>query len=83
MVKGTTRQVIVVTGTSNASFDQAIFLVKDDLVLKGGISERTLLKEAQQACQSASRSANRKRIIWTLSGSAITGIVWLLTILLQ
>lgn len=83
MVKGTTRQVIVVTGTDNASFDQAIFLVKDELISKGGVSERTLLKEARQVCQSRSRFTNWKNMIWTLSGCAITGFVWLLTVLLQ
>ena len=83
MVKGTTRQVIVVTGTNNASFDQAIFLVKDELISKGGVSERALLKEAQQVCQSRSRFGTWKNMIWTLSGCAITGFVWLLTVLFQ
>ena len=43
MVKGTTRQVVVVKGPDPKLFDQAIFLVRDDVVLDGGVTEEALL----------------------------------------
>ena len=50
MVKGITRQVVVVQGGDPAMFEQAIFLVRDDLVSQGGVSEEALLEEARRAC---------------------------------
>lgn len=82
MVKGTTRQVIVVHGSSDTSFDQAIFLVKDKIVSNGGVSENALLKEAQQITAAALRHTNWGNILRVLSGSSIVGLIWLLTALL-
>ena len=45
MVKGTSRQVIVVQGTEPKLFEQAIFILRDN-ALGAGISEDALLKEA-------------------------------------
>lgn len=83
MVKGTARQVIVVNGTGSTSFDQAFFLVKDKVITEDRISEADLLKEARQVCRSAVKPLNIKHILWLLSGSALTGSVWLLTSLLN
>ena len=47
MVKGVSRQVIVVHSPDPKLFDQAIFILKDDAVGQG-ITEEALLKEAQQ-----------------------------------
>lgn len=79
MVKGTTRQVIVINGTPNASFDQAIFLVREELVSKGGITEDLLLKEARSACRSAERPRTLHRLLWSFPGAALIGIIWLIT----
>ena len=38
MVKGTTRQVILVKGTGEKLFEQAIFLVRDDALRSGGVT---------------------------------------------
>ena len=82
MVKGTSRKVIVVNGSSSTSFDQAFFLVKDKIIAEGHISEADLLKEARQVCRTAVQPLNIKHILWLLSGSALTGSVWLLTSLI-
>lgn len=78
MVKGITRQVIVVKGADKASFDQAIFLVRDDIVSKGGISEDALLKEARQLCSEPSRMPWHK-VLWSGLGAAVTGLIWIAT----
>ena len=83
MVKGVSRQVIVVHSPDPRLFDQAIFILKDEAV-KEGITEEALLKEAQQVI----RGPHKKRKLylngpaWACGGALVTGIVWLLTILL-
>ena len=47
MVKGVTRQVIVVKGPDPKLFDEAIFLVRDSVLSEGGITEEALLQEAE------------------------------------
>ena len=47
MVKGNSRQVIVVKSPDPRLFEQAIFLLKEDAVENGGVSPRELLEEAQ------------------------------------
>ena len=48
MVKGISRQVIVVHAPDPKLFDQAIFILKDDAVGQEGITEEALLKEAKR-----------------------------------
>ena len=83
MVKGVSRQVIVVHSPDPKLFDQAIFILKDEAVGQG-ITEEALLKEAQQVI----RGPQRKRKLylygpaWACGGALATGLVWLLTVLL-
>lgn len=83
MVKGVSRQVIVVHSPDPKLFDQAIFILKDEAVQQG-ITEEALLKEAEQVI----RGPHKKRKLylygpaWACGGALVTGIVWLLTILL-
>ena len=48
MVKGISRQVIVVQSPDPKLFEQAIFILKDDAVGKAGVTEEMLLKEANR-----------------------------------
>ena len=50
MVRGITRQVVVVKGPDPKVFDQAIFLVRDDVLAQGGVTEEVLLRQAREAC---------------------------------
>ena len=83
MVKGVSRQVIVVHSPDPKLFDQAIFILKDEAV-EQGITEEALIKEAQQII----RGPVKKRKfylygpVWACGGALLTGMVWLLTILL-
>ena len=79
MVKGTTRQVIVIDGSTNASFDQAIFLIREDLISKGGITEDLLLQEARRACRTAERPRMFHKLLWSFPGAAVIGILWFVT----
>ena len=61
MVKGISRQVIVVDAPEPKLFEQAIFILKDDM--GEGITDEALLKEAQKAIQGSEKGA-KKRHIW-------------------
>ena len=84
MVKGISRQVIVVQAPEPRLFDQAIFILKENM--GEGITDEALLKEARQIIH-GSDSAGRKRHIylyaafWAAAGALLTGLAWLLTVL--
>ena len=54
MVKGISRQVIVVHSPDPKLFEQAIFILKDNAVGEG-ITDEALLKEAQKATPATGR----------------------------
>ena len=85
MVKGISRQVIVVDGPDPKLFDQAIFILKDD-VLGEGITEDALLKEAQQVIRGGGKAKKRIRplrgIGWSAIGAALVGIAWAISVTL-
>lgn len=84
MVKGTTRQVLVVKGADTALFEQAIFLVRDNVVEQGGVTEEALLREARTVCSRGEQHPSWKsRVLWALSGAGVTALVWLLSALLR
>lgn len=83
MVKGISRQVIVVHSPDPKLFEQAIFILKDEAV-ESGVTEEALLKEAQEAIH---RPVKKRRLylygpVWACGGAALTGLVWLMTALL-
>lgn len=80
MVKGISRQVIVVHSPDPKLFEQAIFILKDEAVNQG-ITEQALLKEAQRV---VNRPAKKKRLsfcgpVWACGGALLMGIAWLIT----
>jgi hypothetical protein len=85
MVKGISRQVIVVQSPEPKIFEQAIFILKEDAVGKEGVTDEILLKEARRLIQSPE---NRKLPLycygpaWACMGSAVTALVWLFTAML-
>jgi len=81
MVKGISRQVIVVHGPEEKLFEQAIFILKEGAQ---GVTDEQLLKEANRALRSSSGTKKGRRLylygpVWACGGALITGIVWLLT----
>lgn len=83
MVKGISRQVIVVDAPEPKLFDQAIFILKDDM--GEGITDEVLLKEAQRAIQGSDKSSRKRHIwlygaFWAAAGAMATGLAWLMTV---
>ena len=85
MVKGTSRQVIVVHAPEEKLFDQAIFLLKEGAVENGGVSDEALLREAKTYLESPVRR-RRKWLhngpLWGAAGAGLTGLLWLLTMVM-
>ena len=83
MVKGISRQVIVVHSPDKTLFDQAIFILKDKVVANEGVTDEALLKEAKRLM--GSQPKKKLRLygpVWACGGAILTGLVWLLTALL-
>ena len=85
MVKGISRQVIVVDAPEPRLFEQAIFILNDNM--GEGITDEALLKEAQKAIQGGDKVARKRHIwlygaFWAAAGAMLTGIAWALTILI-
>ncbi len=86
MVKGVSRQVIVVPSPDEKLFEQAIFILKDSAV-EQGITEDLLMKEAQRAIRGREPSGKGKHLylygaVWAAGGAVLTGLAWLLTALI-
>lgn len=83
MVKGISRQVIVVHSPDPKLFEQAIFILRDG---QQGISDDLLLKEANRLIGRHRNSKFGRFLaygpVWAVAGSAITGLIWLLTAML-
>lgn len=86
MVKGISRQVIVVHAPDPQLFEQAIFILKDDAVGRNGVTEELLLKEARRIVAGSGKGGKKRRVVagplWACAGAVVTGIVWLVTMLL-
>ena len=80
MVKGISRQVIVVHSPDKKLFEQAIFILKEDAK---GITDEELMKEAKRVIRSP--QSGRKRYLryygpaWACGGAMLTGVVWLIS----
>ena len=86
MVKGISRQVIVVHSPDPKLFEQAIFILKDEAVGQG-ITDEALLREANKSLHSAALDGKQKKFylygpVWACGGALATGLVWLLSRLL-
>ena len=77
MVKGISRQVIVVKAPDRELFEQAIFILKDDAV-REGITDEKLLEQAGAAIlpRETRGKAWLKRGFWACTGALITGAAW-------
>ena len=83
MVKGISRQVIVVQSPDKKLFDQAIFILKEDAV---GVTEEQLMKEAQRIIRNPKLDGKKKMFYfgpaWACAGAVLTGIAWIVTALI-
>ena len=84
MVKGVSKQVIVVHSPEPRLFEQAIFILREDVQ---GVTDEALLQEAQQAIRAPLGDGKRRKLylygpVWACAGAMLTGLVWLITSLL-
>ena len=86
MVKGISRQVIVVQSPDPKLFEQAIFILKDNAIGQDGVTEQELLREAKKILGSSTGQKKRKLLlfgpVWACFGEILTGAAWLLTALI-
>lgn len=82
MVKGISRQVIVVHSPDPQLFEQAIFILKDN-ASREGISDEALLKEAKALIRFQNGSRQGKLAhsgpFWACGGAGIVGLLWLIS----
>lgn len=81
MVKGITKQVIVVHSPDPKLFEQAIFILKENAV-REGITDEILLKEAKNAIRKQEKTKKTFAPLWACTGAGAVGLVWLLSCLL-
>ena len=87
MVKGISRQVIVVKSPDPKLFEQAIFILREDALGSQGLSDKMILRQAQQAADGYFSKKNRRvrhlpGAVYALAGALATGFLWALTVLL-
>lgn len=79
MVKGISRQVIVVQSPDRKLFEQAIFILKEDAP---DVTDEQLLQEAQKAIRGSGWEQKQRLSlygpVWACGGAVLTGLVWLL-----
>ena len=83
MVKGISRQVIVVQAPDPKLFEQAIFILKEDAK---SVTDEMLLKEADKVIRSTSGDRKKRKLwlygpVWACGGAVLTGFAWLITAL--
>lgn len=83
MVKGSTRQVILVKSPHKDLFEEAIFVVREDAMAKTGLTPDRLVAQAQKI---ANDYLHRDEVfyssggihggVWALLGAGIASVVW-------
>lgn len=78
MVKGISRQVIVVHSPDRKLFEQAIFILRED-ASEEGITDEMLLREARIAARRAGKTVRVPGPFWAVGGALATAAAWLIT----
>ena len=79
VVKGISRQVILVRPGEEKLFEQAIFILREDAT---GVTDEMLLKEAGVIAGQSRRIYWTRGPVWACAGALCTGVIWLLCVLL-
>ena len=90
MVKGTSRRVIVVDSPDTDLFEQAIFIVRNDAMNRGGVTAQQLVDEACRVARSCGHShagargsaLRAKPVFWGALGAGVIALTWLLSVLI-
>ncbi len=81
MVKGISRQVIMVHSPDPEIFEQAIFILKDSAV-REGITDEMLLKQAKEAIGREKKHSLGWGLLWAALGAGITGCIFAVILVL-
>ena len=79
MVKGITRQVILVKSPDPKLFEEAIFIVKEEALAREGVSADQVLRQARQAAawnRKLERLDRFRGPIWGAAGAAAASAAW-------
>ena len=84
MVKGITRQVILVKSPDPKLFEEAIFIVKEEALNRDGVTQEQLLRQARRAADGylkGNRVSGKlfqrwKGPIWGAAGAAAASLCW-------
>ena len=90
MVKGITRQVILVKSPDPKLFEEAIFIVKEEALSREGVSADQVIRQARQAADGylkGNRAWNRRleRLpapLWAAAGALAASAGWAVWLLL-
>ena len=81
MVKGISRQVILVHSPDPKLFEQAIFILREDAAT---VTDDQLMKEANRLLREGGNGKKRRRgmpALWAGAGALATGLAWIITLL--
>ena len=76
MVKGISRQVIVVHSPDRKLFEQAIFILREDAQ---AVTDEALLKEAERIVRFPQVKQSWNPFLWITVGALSTGMAWIIT----
>lgn len=86
MVKGISKQVIVVNASEKELFEQAIFILSDNAVKDKGITEEKLLQQANILLKGHRNKRPRRWGLYCavcfLVGTLTTGMLWVISLFL-
>ena len=89
MVKGSTRQVILVKSPDPKLFEEAIFIVREEALKREGITAEQVIQEAQQAADGYLRRGRAEEqqskfapSIWVAVGAVCSSVCWVFGVLM-
>ena len=89
MVKGTSRRVIVVDSPDPNLFEQAIFIVKNDVFTREGVTQQQVLGEACRIARGYAREMQVPQPLWKrvpwwgwLAGAAALSLLVIVLVLI-
>ena len=77
MVKGTSRRVIVVESPDPEYFEQAIFIVRNDVYERQGVTAQQVLGEACRIARGYAATAAKplwKKVTWWMWAAGVTAV---------
>ena len=82
VVKGITRQVILVKSPDPKRFEEAIFIVKDEAIARQGVDAEQVIRQARQAADGYLKGTRESRWgkftppLWTAMGALAASCLW-------